>query len=393
LPALSTITQSLADTHETAVGSASSVKGSICCGCDHVEPSYVTSWPPASSTMQNVADVAQLTAMYSSGVSSAGTGLDQFVPSYVTRYSLVSLMLPAPTQSVVEPHETYGTTGCCVPPEVLSVCGWPQAVPLKVIESSAPSKATQKLGLPHDTLVSSEESSELLGSIGAGVDHVVPLKEMAFAAPSTAMQKVALGHDTEKNPAPELGSMDCGCDHELPLKIMTLAFESPTTQKDELAHDTLCRLSSASLPAGIVESMFVAVDQVPVYTNALPAGSVATQNDEDAHEIAFSPWVPVLSTFTGADHAAFPAGADVPEPWLLGEKSDPSPDGSAGGLEPHATASNPAAPAAMSVSLDRLKEIPDCMSYHHSCATSASDNGGEYTAIPPNVCFARVVRQ
>jgi hypothetical protein len=81
LPALSTITQSLADTHETAVGSASSVKGSICCGCDHVEPSYVTSWPPASSTMQNVADVAQLTAMYSSGVSSAGTGLDQFVPS------------------------------------------------------------------------------------------------------------------------------------------------------------------------------------------------------------------------------------------------------------------------------------------------------------------------
>jgi hypothetical protein len=129
----------------------------------------------------------------------------------------VSLMLPAPTQSVVEPQETYGTTGCCVPPEVLSVWGWPHAVPLNVIESSAPSMATQKVGLPHDTLVNSEESSELLGSIGAGVDHVVPLKEIASAAPSTAMQKVAVGQDTEKNPAPELGSMDCGCDHELPL--------------------------------------------------------------------------------------------------------------------------------------------------------------------------------
>lgn len=46
--------------------------------------------------------------------------------------------------------------------------------------------------------------------------------------------------------------------------MITFAFESPTTQKDELAHETLCRLSSESLPAGIVESMFVAVDQVPV---------------------------------------------------------------------------------------------------------------------------------
>src|SRR5579863_5379685 len=174
---------------------------------------------------------------------------------------------------------------------------------------------------------------------------------------------------------------------------MTLAFESPTTQKDELAHDTLCKLSSESLPDGIVESMFVADDQVPVYTKALPAASVATQNDDDAHEIALRPCVPVLSTFTGADHALFPAGADVAEPWPLGEKSDPSPDGSVGALEPHATASNPAAPAAMSVSLDRLEEIPDFMSYHHSCATKASDNGGEYTAIPPNACFASVVRQ
>jgi hypothetical protein len=126
-------------------------------------------------------------------------------------------MLPAPTQSVVDPHETYGTTGCCVPPEVLRVCGWPQAEPLYVIESSAPSMATQNVGLPQDTLVSSDESSELLGSIGAGVDHVVPLKEIALAEPSTAMQNVALGQETEKNPAPELGSMDCGCDHELPL--------------------------------------------------------------------------------------------------------------------------------------------------------------------------------
>jgi hypothetical protein len=172
---------------------------------------------------------------------------------------------------------------------------------------------------------------------------------------------------------------------------MTLAFESPTTQKDELAHDTLCRLSSESLPDGIVESIFVAVDQVPVYTNALPAASVATQNEVDAHEIAFSPCVPVLSTFTGADHAPFPAGADVADPWLLGEKSDPSPDGSDGGLDPHATASRPAAPAAMSVSLDRLDEIPDFMSYHHTCATRASDNGGEYTAISRTVCFAGVV--
>jgi hypothetical protein len=171
---------------------------------------------------------------------------------------------------------------------------------------------------------------------------------------------------------------------------MTLAFESPTTQKDELAHDTLCRLSSASLPDGIVESMFVAVDHVPVYTNALPVASVATQKDVEAHEIAFSPCVVVLSTFTGADHAPFPEGADV-EPWLVGEKRFPSPDGSDGGLEPHATASKPAAPAAMSVSMDRLDEIPDFMSYHHSCATGASDNGGEYTAIPPHGCFAGVV--
>jgi len=86
-----------------------------------------------------------------------------------------------------------------------------------VIEWSAPSRATQKLGLAHDTLVSSDESSELLGSIGAGVDHVVPLYEIALAAPSIAMQNVAVGQDTEKNPAPVLGSMDCGCDHELPL--------------------------------------------------------------------------------------------------------------------------------------------------------------------------------
>ncbi len=77
--------------------------------------------------------------------------------------------------------------------------------------------ATQKVGLAHDTLVNSDERSELLGSIGAGVDHVVPLNEIALAAPSTAMQKVALGQDTEKNPAPVLGSMGCGCDHELPL--------------------------------------------------------------------------------------------------------------------------------------------------------------------------------
>jgi hypothetical protein len=170
-----------------------------------------------------------------------------------------------------------------------------------------------------------------------------------------------------------------------------LAFESPTTQKDDLAHDTLCRLSSESFPAGIVESMFVAVDQVPVYTNALPAASMATQKDVEAHETAFRPCVPVLSTFTGADHAAFPAGADVEDPLLLGEKSDPSPDGGVGRLEPQATASRPAAPAAMSVSLDRRDEIPDFMSYHHSCATLASDNGGEYTAIPPNGCCAEVV--
>ena len=68
------------------------------------------------------------------------------------------------------------------------------------------------------------------------------------------------------------------------------------------------------------------------------------------------------------------------------------PTGVLGHFEPHATASNPAAPAAMSVSLDRLEEIPDFMSYHHSCATKASDNGGEYTAILPNACFASVVR-
>jgi hypothetical protein len=173
---------------------------------------------------------------------------------------------------------------------------------------------------------------------------------------------------------------------------MTLAFESPTTQNDDDAHDTLCRLSSESLPEGIVESMLVAVDHVPVYTNALPAASMATQKDEDAQETPLRPCVPVLSTFTGADHAPLPAGAEVEEPWLLGEKSEPSPVGSVGALEPHATASRPAAPAAMSVSLVLLDGIPDFMSYHHSCATEASDNGGEYTAIPPNACFADVVR-
>jgi hypothetical protein len=99
------------------------------------------------------------------------------------------------------------------------------------------------------------------------------------------MQKVDVGQDTEKNPAPEFESMDCGCDHVLPLYVMTLAFESPTTQKDALAHETLCRLTSESLPAGIVESMFVAVDQVPVYTKALPAASMATQKEVDAQEI------------------------------------------------------------------------------------------------------------
>jgi hypothetical protein len=77
--------------------------------------------------------------------------------------------------------------------------------------------ATQKEGLAHETLVNSEESSVLLGSIGAGVDHVVPLNETALAAPSIAMQNVAVGQETEKNPAPELESMDCGCDHEVPL--------------------------------------------------------------------------------------------------------------------------------------------------------------------------------
>lgn len=81
----------------------------------------------------------------------------------------------------------------------------------------------------------------------------------------------------------------------------------------------------------------------------------------------------MLSTFTGADHAPFPAGADVEEPWLLGEKSDPSPDGSDGGLEPHATASMPAAPTAMSASLDRFAETPGFMSFHKSCAMQASD--------------------
>jgi hypothetical protein len=99
----------------------------------------------------------------------------------------------------------------------------------------------------------------------------------------------------------------------------------------------------------------------------------------------------VLSTFTGADHAPFPAGADVGDPWLLGEKSDPSPDGIAGELEPQATASRPAAPAAMSVSLDRLDEIRAFMNYHHRFAMQASDNAGEYTAISPDVCGTGVV--
>jgi hypothetical protein len=47
----------------------------------------------------------------------------------------------------------------------------------------------------------------------------------------------------------------------------------------------------------------------------------------------------------------------------------------------------------MSVSLDRLDEIADFMSYHHSCATEASDNGGDYTAISRIGCFADVVEQ
>jgi hypothetical protein len=152
-----------------------------------------------------------------------------------------------------------------------------------------------------------------------------------------------------------------------------LALESPTTQKEVLAHETLCRLSSESLLGGMVESIFVAVDHVPVYTNALPAASMATQKDVDTQETPFSPCVPTLSNFTGADQAPLPVGADVEEPLLLGEKSDPSPDGSDGGLDPHATASRPAAPAAMSVSLDRLEETPDFMSFHPSCAMQASD--------------------
>jgi hypothetical protein len=142
---------------------------------------------------------------------------------------------------------------------------------------------------------------------------------------------------------------------------MTLAFESPTTQNVDDAHDTLWRLSSESLPAGIVESIFVAVDHVPEYTKALPAASTATQKEVDAQDTALSPCVPVPSTFTGADHAPLPAGDDVEEPWLLGEKSDPSPDGRVGELEPQATASRPAAPAAMSVSLDRVDGTPDFM--------------------------------
>jgi hypothetical protein len=80
-PPLSTAMQKEDDTQEIAAGRASSVKGSICWGFDHVEPSYVTSPPPASSTMQNVADDAQLAAMYSSGLLSAGTGLDHEDPS------------------------------------------------------------------------------------------------------------------------------------------------------------------------------------------------------------------------------------------------------------------------------------------------------------------------
>ncbi len=154
---------------------------------------------------------------------------------------------------------------------------------------------------------------------------------------------------------------------------MTSAFESPTTQNDDDAHETRCRLSCESLPAGIVESMFAAVDQVPVYTNALPAASMATQKDVDAHATPLSPCVPVLSTFTGADHALLPAGADVEEPWLLGEKSEPRPDGTVGELEPHATASRPAAPAAMRENRARLNVTRDFMRFHHSCATQATD--------------------
>jgi hypothetical protein len=109
------------------------------------------------------------------------------------------------------------------------------------------------------------------------------------------------------------------------------------------------------LPEGIVESIFVAVDHVPEYVNALPSASSATQNELETQETALSPCVSTLSTLTGADQAPLPAGAFVGAP-LFGVVRNDGNEIVGVEVEPHATASNPADAAAAMESRRRLTD-------------------------------------
>jgi hypothetical protein len=266
----------------------------------------------------------------------------------------VSLMLPAPTQRVVDPQETYGTTGCW-PPGVSSVCGWPHADPLYVIEWSAPSSATQNVGLAHDTLVSSDERSELLGSIGAGADHVVPLYEIALAAPSIAMQNDAVGHDTEKNPAPELGSIDAGWDHEAAVVDHDVGFG--------IARDAERRRRARHALQAVLRVVAGGNRRVDIRGGRPRSGvreRVAFRVERDAERTrdagdGIEPLRVVLSTFTGADQAPLPAGAFVGAP-LFGVVRNDGNEIVGVEVEPHATASNPADAAAAMESRRRLTD-------------------------------------
>jgi hypothetical protein len=115
--------------------------------------------------------------------------------------------------------------------------------------------------------------------------------------------------------------------------------------------------------------MSVAVDHVPEeYVKALPRVSTAAQNELETQETAEKPSLSALSTFTGADHSEFAAGAEV-EPPTPGLNSDPGTEIAGVGVAPHAAASNPAAAAATSESRVRRRDAGgfDDLSFAFMC--------------------------
>ncbi len=141
-----------------------------------------------------------------------------------------------------------------------------------------------------------------LPEITLGADHALPLYVYAWVPHSTAAQNVLDVQETsEKYPAV---SRVTGALQPVPLKDDTSPFQLDVVvlkmplaimQKLEEVHET-------AATASVLLSTTVGPDHVlPLYWNAFPFASTATQKLAEGHETASNAVVP--SMFSGADHA------------------------------------------------------------------------------------------